>query len=184
MTPPANASAYGPLQRRETILAGVSASKVRYVWAGVRFVLSGIFLWAFFDKLFGLGYSTPAERAWINGGSPTRGFLANADGWFAGFFQAMAGSVAVDWLFMLGLLGIGLALLLGIGMRIAAASGALLMALMWIASLPGATNPLLDDHVVYAAVLVGLAMADAGATAGLGRWWQRLPLVSRYPVLR
>jgi hypothetical protein len=29
-----------------------------------------VFLWAFLDKLFGLGYATPGTKAWIAGGSP------------------------------------------------------------------------------------------------------------------
>ena len=36
-----------------------------------------IFLWAFLDKSFGLGYATPSDNAWIHGGSPTTGFLPN-----------------------------------------------------------------------------------------------------------
>lgn len=160
-----------------------AADKVRYVWAATRISLAFVFLWAFFDKLLGLGFSTPVERAWINGGSPTRGFLSNADGWLAGVFQAMAGYAVVDWLFMIGLLGIGLALLLGIGMRIAAASGATMMALMYLASIPGATNPIMDDHVVYALVLVALAMVGAGKTLGLGKAWNDLPIVKKHPAL-
>jgi hypothetical protein len=47
------------------------------------------------------------------------GFLKFATkGPFAGVFQAMAGNPLVDWLFMLGLLGIGLGLMLGIFMKI------------------------------------------------------------------
>ena len=160
--------------------------KARYVWAAARISLASIFLWAFFDKTFGLGYATPAARAWINGGSPTAGFLGNSKGWLADAFQAIAGNVFVDWLFMVGLLGIGLALLLGVGMRIAAASGALLMLLMYLAAVPGVagtTNPFMDDHVVYALVLVGLAMVKAGHAVGLGRSWSELGLVRRYPVL-
>jgi len=166
--------------------AGRFATKAPYVWAVSRIVLGFIFLWAFLDKTFGLGYSTPAARAWVNGGSPTNGFLANTKGWFAGAFQAIAGHPVTDTLFMVGLLGIGLALLLGIGMRVAAASGATMMVLMYLASLPGVpgtTNPVVDDHVVYALVLVGLAMAKAGETLGFGKAWSRLALVKRYPAL-
>ena len=148
-------------------------------WAVTRILLGLIFLWAFFDKLLGLGFATPPERAWLAGGSPTRGFLSNAGGPFAGAFHAMAGSVVVDWLFILALLGIGLALVLGIGIRIAAASGALLLLMMWAASLPIATHPFLDDHVIYAVVLIGLALERAGDTWGLGRWWSSTPLVRR-----
>src|SRR5690242_5997576 len=80
-----------------------------------------VFLWAFLDKTFGFGYATPAERAWVNGGSPTKGFLSNVEaGPLQGFFRDIAGAPWADWAFMLGLLGIGLALVLGIGLRIAA----------------------------------------------------------------
>lgn len=158
----------------------------RYSLALARVSLGAIFLWAFLDKTFGLGYSTPADRAWINGGSPTQGFLSNSSSWFANIFHAMAGNVVVDWLFMVGLLAIGTALLLGIGMRIAAASGALLMALMYLAAVPGVaglTNPAVDDHVIYAFVLVALAAYGAGQTLGLGRAWTNTPLVQRHPIL-
>ena len=42
-----------------------------YMWAIARLSLGWIFLWAFLDKLFGLGHETPSARAWIDGGSPT-----------------------------------------------------------------------------------------------------------------
>ncbi|MDQ0402329.1 hypothetical protein J2S50_000878 [Streptomyces sp. DSM 40167] len=39
------------------------------------------------------------------------------------------------------------------------------------------TNPFVDYHIVYAAVLVVLATASAGDAVGLGRPWSRLPIV-------
>jgi len=80
---------------------------------------------------------------------------------------------------MAALLGIGVALLLGIGMRIAAGAGALLTVLMWTAVPPPASNPFVDDHLVYAAVLVVLALLGAGTTLGFGRRWAATPLVRR-----
>src|ERR1700676_3331308 len=71
--------------------------------AGLRLAIGFEFLWAFFDKTFGLGYATPAAKAWLNGGSPTKGFLSGAIGPFQGVFNAIAGAPVVDWLFMLGL---------------------------------------------------------------------------------
>ncbi|SEN50102.1 hypothetical protein, partial [Nonomuraea pusilla] len=140
-----------------------------------------IFLWAFLDKTFGWGFATPANKAWIAGGSPTTGFLkGTGDNALGGFFSALAGQAWVDWLFMLGLLGIGAALVLGVGTRIAAVAGPLMLALMWAAELPLANNPFMDEHIVYAVVLVGLAMANAGATLGLGN----LEIVKRNPYLR
>ena len=85
---------------------------------------------------------------------------------------------------MVGLLGIGASLILGIGWRIAAASGSLMMILMWAAVLPLDTNPFVDDHIVCALVLVGLALVRSGETLGLGRRWGSTSLVRRVPALR
>jgi thiosulfate dehydrogenase (quinone) large subunit len=150
-----------------------------------------VFLWAFLDKTFGWGYATPAERAWINGGSPTKGFLSGVEvGPFQDFFHGIAGAAWADWAFMLGLLGIGVALILGIGMRLAAVAATVMMALMWAAEWPpaqqtaagepsGSTNPITDYHVVYAVAAIVLALTYAGHTWGLGRWWAGLPFVQR-----
>ena len=167
----------------------------RHAWAVSRLAIGFVFLWAFFDKLLALGYATGVDRetgaidrfgdaAWINGGSPTTGFLSGVTGPFASVFEPMAGAAWADWLFMIGLLAIGTALVLGIGMRIAAAAGALLLVFMWMASLPLENNPFMDDHLVYAVVLVGLAAAHAGDTLGAGRAWARTQIVRKHPVLR
>ena len=76
---------------------------------------------------------------------------------------------------MLGLLGIGIALTFGAGMRIAAAAGALMYILMWSVVLPPENHPFLDEHVLGALTLVVLAMFYAGDTWGLGRWWSQIP---------
>jgi hypothetical protein len=39
------------------------------------------------------------------------------------------------------------------------------------------TNPVVDYHIVYALVLIALALTYAGNTWGLGRLWARLPFV-------
>jgi thiosulfate dehydrogenase [quinone] large subunit len=85
---------------------------------------------------------------------------------------------------MTGLLAIGVALMLGIGMRIAAASGALLLVFMWMASLPLDNNPFMDDHLVYAIVLIELAAVHAGHTLGFGQTWARTDWVRRHAALQ
>jgi len=91
------------MKKRSKKKSGLKYPRRRYVWAVLRIFIGLIFLWAFFDKTFGLGFATNLENAWINGGSPTTGFLAHAtNGFFAPFFQSLAGSALVDWLFMLG----------------------------------------------------------------------------------
>ncbi|MFC3502223.1 DoxX family membrane protein [Micromonospora krabiensis] len=158
---------------------------VRFLLAGMRLALGWVFLWAFLDKLFGLGLATEGKNAWINGGSPTKGFLAfGVAGPFEGFYYGIAGAAWADWLFMIGLAAIGTALLLGIGVRVAAVAGGLLLVMMWTAVLPPENNPFMDDHLIYAAVLAVLALVNAGDTWGLGRTWARLPIVERSAWLR
>jgi thiosulfate dehydrogenase (quinone) large subunit len=157
----------------------------RYVWAGVRIALGWSFLWAFVDKTFGLGHETAEKNAWINGGSPTKGFLANsAAGPFEDFYHNIAGAPWADWLFMLGLAAIGTALILGIGIRIAAVAGSLLYVMMWTVVLPPDNNPFMDDHLIMAGVLAGLALVGAGTTLGLGKPWAQLPLIKRETWLK
>jgi thiosulfate dehydrogenase (quinone) large subunit len=155
--------------------------KEEYVWAFLRIGLGWIFLWAFVDKLFGLGFATAADKSWLLGNSPTAGFLQFATkGPFASLFQGLAGSAFVDWLFMLGLLLLGLSLILGIGVRAASYAGALLMLLMWLAALPPEHNPVLDEHIIYAITLLGIGTVRAGRWMGLGNWWSKTKLVKKY----
>jgi thiosulfate dehydrogenase [quinone] large subunit len=180
---------HGPLTTARTGAIATTetraAKATRYLFAGLRLALGWTFLWAFIDKMFGLGFATEEKAAWINGGHPTEGFLKfAATGPFKDFYNGIAGAAWADWLFMAGLLGIGLALILGIGMRIAAAAGALLLVLMWTAVLPPENNPFMDDHLVYAAILIVLALVGAGNTAGLGKTWAKLPIVAKHGWLK
>ncbi len=170
--------------RAEAREAGTSRT-FRYVMGAVRLSLGWVFLWAFLDKMFGLGHETTSAQAWINGGHPTSGFLKKAaEGPFKSFYNGIAGAWWTDTLFMLGLAAIGVALVAGIAMRFAAAAGALLLVLMWTAVLPPASNPFMDDHLIYAMVLVALALVGAGRFLGLGQVWERLPIVQRYAFLK
>ncbi|MEO7268751.1 MAG: hypothetical protein ABIW49_06050 [Knoellia sp.] len=169
---------------------------VRWSAAAARLALGWVFLWAFLDKLFALGFSTGRNpetgvvdtfgpAAWIHDGSPTLGFLKfGTKGPLAEFYQSFAGASWANWGFMVGLAGIGIALMLGIGMRIAAGSGVLMLVMMWSAVLPPDNNPFMDNHIVYAIVLVLLAGLGAGRFAGLGGWWERQAIVQRHPILK
>jgi thiosulfate dehydrogenase [quinone] large subunit len=180
-----------PSAERERTAGTVITTGAAKFLAVFRVAVGFVFLWAFLDKTFGFGYATPAARAWINGGSPTKGFLGRvAVGPLESTFHSWAGAAWADWLFMAGLLGIGIALVLGVGLRIAAAGGTVMMLLMWAAEWPLArftsagepsmsTNPIVDYHIVYALVLIALALTYAGHTWGLGRQWAKLPLVRR-----
>lgn len=161
-----------------------------------RIGLGAIFLWAFFDKLFGLGFATcrdaktevvttMCQKAWVNGGSPTAGFLKMATkGPFVDFYHSLAGNTLIDWLFMSGLLLIGLALLFGIGVKIAAVSGSVLLAMMWTAALPPDNHPVLDDHIIYIFTLMAIMFANSDQKLGLGNWWRKQKLVKTAPFLQ
>lgn len=172
--------------------------------AVLRIAFGFTFLWAFLDKTFALGFGTGAivneetgartgidffakDQAWLNGGSPTEGYLSfaiPADNPFKDFFNGLAGYAVVDWLFMLGLLGVGLTLLLGVGMRIGAAAGAAMYAFMYAAALPLENNPVIDGHLIGVIVMVVLALGAAGTVWGFGKVWQRTSLVEKFPILR
>lgn len=153
------------------------------VLAMLRLALGWTMFWPFLDKTFGLGVPTVAEKAWILGNSPTTGYLAGVTGPFAGLFNALSGSPVVDWLFMLGLALIGLALIFGVGMRVAGHAGALMMLLMWMASLPLDHNHLVDDHFINLFLFLYLAYASSGQYFGLGRFWSKTKLVKSHKWL-
>jgi thiosulfate dehydrogenase [quinone] large subunit len=179
--------------------ATVPAPRGAYFWGVLRLAMGWIFLWAFLDKLLALGFATGrdpetgvvdrlGDAAWINGGSPTEGFLSfglHTKEPFEGFYSGLAGDAWVDWAYMLSMAAIGLLLLLGIMTRPAAIAGIVWMALFYTAvAIWPENNPFLDDHVIEAIVLAGIAWMGAGRWLGLGGWWERQPLPRRFPILR
>jgi thiosulfate dehydrogenase [quinone] large subunit len=168
----------------------------KYALGALRIIIGWTFLWAFFDKLLALGYATGrdpetgavdrfGDAAWIHGGSPTFGFLNfGADGPFEDFYHSIAGDTWADWAFMLGLLAIGVALTFGIFMRLGTVAGIAMYLLMWTVVLPPENNPITDDHIIGAATVLVLGLFAAGRYVGLGRWWESLPVLQKYPLFK
>lgn len=166
-----------------------------YAFALARISIGLIFLWAFFDKLIGLGFSTcrdaktdvvttMCDASWLQGGSPTTGFLKfGTKGPLASFYQELAGQGWVDMLFMAGLLLIGTALVFGIAMKLAAITGSLLLLMMWSAALLPEHHPFIDDHIVYIFVIMGLAKAGSNQKWSARNWWSKQQIVKKYPIL-
>lgn len=151
----------------------------------LRISIGFVFLWAFLDKLLGLGFATLPERAWIAGGSPTTGYLMNATkGPLANVFQGLAGNPLIDYLFMFGLLGVGLAFVLGIALRFASFAGATMMVLMYLSVVPPENNPIIDDHIIYALVLLVLAGLKAGEEMGFSKQWSKSKIAKLLPFLK
>ena len=183
----------------------VPASAAR-IFGGISRILIGfVFLWAFLDKTFGLGWATPSAEAWKFGtgdGSPTYGFLkfgSNPDSPLSSLWTSFANTAEgnpnawTNWLFMAGLLGIGVALMLGVFMRIATISAVVMLFMMYLAEWPLAqitvdgqntfNNPVIDDHIVYSVVLITLMLLGAERWLGLGKWWESLGFVKKLPWL-
>lgn len=163
------------LSSRFTTVAGV-----------LRIAFGWLFFWAFIDKLWGLGFATAAEKGWLDGGNPTLGFLKmGSKGPFQSFYQSIAGDPLTNWLFMLGLLGIGGALLCGVAIRFASICAIAMMLLMYTVVLPTTNNPILDDHIIYALVFGLMAVQPAlFGKLSLYRQWTALPIVKRLPFLQ
>lgn len=151
----------------------------------VRIALGWVFLWAFADKLVGFGFATTPSKAWIYGNSPTSGFLLNGtSGPFEQFFQNLAGSPIVDWLFMLGLLCIGLTIFLGVMVRIGALFGMVLMMLIYLAAFPPQNNPVVDEHIVYVLIFLSMMFVPVGRWNGFGDRWLNIGFVKRISWLQ
>ncbi|GAB4100730.1 hypothetical protein [Sinomonas halotolerans] len=157
---------------RERAVATQSIAGARAL-AVLRITLGFIFIWAFFDKLLGLGFSTPPEKSVLSGGSPTTAYISGLKGTLSEGFHTLANQPWVDWLYMVGVLGLGLALITGVALRVATVGGVALLLLMWLSVLPIRTNPFVDQHIIYALVLIALTLNHAGDTWGLGRWVSR-----------
>ena len=158
----------------------------KFLMALLRMSVGFIFLWAFLDKLWGLERSTPSGEGWVNGFSPTENFLMSGvqNSPFVDFFQSLSGQVWVDWLFMIGLASIGVSLILGICMRLASVSGALISILIFIALYPPANEPFISFHIIYFLVFLFLGVTPSGNWFGLGRKWRQNRLVKKLPFLK
>ena len=169
------------------------------IWGVLRLAMGWVFLWAFLDKLLALGFATGrnpetgvvdrfGDAAWIYGGSPTDGFLKfglHTKAPFTDFYEGLVGSTFIEWVYMLSMAAIGITLMLGIATRLAAGAGIVWMLLFYTASaIWPENNPFMDDHIIYAIVLAGIAVVGGGRYLGLGRKWERLSYVQKYPILR
>lgn len=182
----------------EAAVEGPVGSRAGWVMLSItRIAIGFYFLWAFLDKLLGLGFSTcravaedatfsinaMCDAAWVNGGRVTEGYLVfggNPNSPFNEFFVDLGGQPWTDWPFMIGLAGVGVALILGIGTRIGAFSAVAMLVMMYLTQIPLATNPFLDDHLVMSIAIVAVVLLEARYQAfGLGSWWKRLSLVQK-----
>jgi thiosulfate dehydrogenase [quinone] large subunit len=181
-----------------TTAPALTGHKLGWVFLSLsRIAIGFVFLWAFFDKLLGLGFSTGrtvaedgtftidffGDKAWVNGGHVTEGYLVfggNPNSPFHDFFVSLGAQRWTDWIFMIGLLAIGAALMLGIGTKIAMVSGTLMLVFLYLTQMWPSTNPFLDEHLVYSIAIIGIVLVELGhQSIGLGKVWRKMPLVEK-----
>ena len=162
---------------------------IGYAIVSMRVVMGWILLQGGLTKLITYLDADPANN-WT-----AAGYLANAipeGNPFGGAFAAMAGSPTIDILVMWGLTLTGLGLILGALVRWNAFWGAVMMLMFWAAALQGglaAGLPLehgwvVDDHLVYAALLFGLGAIGAGRILGLDAYIEDMEFVQKNRWLR
>jgi len=105
---------------------------------------------------------------------------------------AMAGNPLIDVLVMWGLTLTGLGLILGAFVAGTRSGGAVMMLMFWAAALQGGITAglpiahgwVVDDHMVYAALLFGLGAIGAGRILGLDAYLEDLDVVQNNAWLR
>ena len=166
-----------------------SETWVGYSVLGLRLVMGWVFLQAGLEKLFDGGVTDPL--AWSS-----TGFLENAiadANPLQALFEFFAGyGAVVDPLVIFGQILIGLALLLGVFVRFAAAMGALQMLFFWTAAWEGGPlagfpvdhGYLVDSSFVYILLLFGIAAVGAGRILGLDAKLEQSEIVQQNPSLK
>jgi thiosulfate dehydrogenase [quinone] large subunit len=109
---------------------------------------------------------------------------------FAGFYQWMLSPAilpAINFLNEWGLLLLGLALILGLFVRLSSFLGIVLMLLYYFAlsfPFPNAHSLIVDEHVIYVAGLLVLLSTHAGKFWGLDPWLAKQSAVAKMPWLK
>jgi len=126
--------------------------------------------------LFYAGVAKLMNPAWS-----AKGYLMGAKT-FTGFYQWLASDAMLpltNFLNEWGLTLLGLALILGVCIRLTGALSALLMVLYYFPILvfpkPNVNSYIIDDHIIYALVCLVLIGFNAGRVWGLESWYEAQP---------
>ena len=168
------------INRLESRLGGVTIDGRPHelgVWAifGLRLLMGWVMLAAGWSKLVG-DFSAYGYLANVDPASPA-----------SAVFGAMAANgtlmAAVDVIVPVTQVLIGVALLAGAFVRLAALGASIQMVMFYFGSWDVAGG-LVNDQLVYAAVFLALGALAAGRILGVDRYLESHPIVERYPKLR
>ncbi len=113
---------------------------------------------------------------------------AQSAGWLFQWLSNPQILSVVDFLVKWGMTMLGVSLLLGIFVRLSAYLGILLMFLLYLPILKfpmvGTHSYIVDEHIIYIAVLFLLVQFKAGHVGGMEKWFSGTQLCNKYPKLR
>lgn len=112
------------------------------------------------------------------------GYLTNVStGPFRDMYISLAGSPIVDFMVVWGEILIGLALVLGILVRLSCYLGSIMMLMYYLSVLPP-EHGYISQHIIYVLVFAILASFAAGRVWGLDQLIERQRLVKLKPIIR
>jgi thiosulfate dehydrogenase [quinone] large subunit len=154
-----------------------------YILAVVRIMIGCTMLWPFFDKLFGLGFATPAGQGMIDGGSPSSFVIYVAGGIFKDFYVSLAGNQIVDIILMLGLLIMGVTLIIGIASKLTTVMMMVFLLVMYSLHVPPEDGPIIDYHLIQCVLMPVIYYLGGYEKLSVLDKWKELSLVKRFPIL-
>ena len=154
----------------------------RYVLAVLRILLGWIMLWPFFDKMFGLGFATPAGQGFVQGGSPSYFVTWITEGVFKDLYMSIAGNIVIDVILLLALLALGITLTLGIASKLTTFGMVAFLLVMYTLVVPPTDNPIVDDHILLAVATLAVYFLGGFDRLSLNAWWKEHFLAKRFPI--
>jgi len=149
----------------------------KIILAVLRFSLGWLMLYAGLEKIF--------DPMWS-----AAGYLNNAKT-FTALFQWFARPdilPVINFINEWGLAFLGVSLILGLFVRLSSILGAALMMLYYFPVLQfpyvSSHSFIVDEHIIYASILVFFAVVQAGKHYSLYSWCSNLPICSKFPKLR
>ena len=154
-----------------------------HLLAILRIAIGLLFLWPFFDKMFGLGFATPHGSGVIDGESPSSFVVYVTDGLLKDFYNSLAGNSFVDFMMMAALLLIGISLVFGIASKLGTIGAVMFFAVMYTLVLPPTDNPMIDDHIIMILAMLVVYFFGGFEKISFFQKWKDLFLVKRFPIL-
>lgn len=159
-----------------------SGNAIAYAMLLLRVSMGWIFLQAGIDKIL--------DPEWTAAGYLQ--FAIHENNPFASLWANFAGSPTLDLLVMWGLALTGVGIILGALLRWNAFWAGIMMIFFWASALEGGLSEFLplahgwviDDHIVYAALVFGLGAIGAGRIFGVDAALERSEIVKKYTWLK